>query len=97
MGCWQMSELGASVLPFPPSPLAREKTKTRERGVFYFFDTLSVTLVVSGPPFGSLVCLRKCHDDVVLTVRQQTAQSDTNLLLQSKLQLHEFLANEPFF
>jgi hypothetical protein len=33
--------------------------------MFYFFDTLSITLVVSGLPFGGLVCLRKCRDDVV--------------------------------
>jgi hypothetical protein len=33
--------------------------------MFHFFDTLSITLVVSDPPFGSLVCLSKCHDDVV--------------------------------
>jgi hypothetical protein len=30
----------------------------------FFFYTLSITLVVSGLPFGGLVCLRKCRDDV---------------------------------
>jgi hypothetical protein len=32
--------------------------------MFYFFDTLSIAVVIFGLPFGSLVCLRKCRDDV---------------------------------
>jgi hypothetical protein len=30
----------------------------------FVFDTLSVTPVVSGPPFGGMVCLQECRDDV---------------------------------
>jgi hypothetical protein len=34
-------------------------------GRVLFIDILSITLVVSGSPFGGLVLLRKCRDDVV--------------------------------
>jgi hypothetical protein len=74
--------LGASVLPFPASPSAPEKTKTKKGhkktkgwGMFYFVDTLFITLVVSGPPFGGLVCLRKCRDDVVDCSCESAGQS----------------------
>jgi hypothetical protein len=48
----------------PLSPLPPEKK-----------DTLSITLVVSGPPFGGLVCLRKCRDDVVDCSCESVGQS----------------------
>jgi hypothetical protein len=31
----------------------------------YHFETFSITPVVSGPPFGGMVCLQGCRDDVV--------------------------------
>jgi hypothetical protein len=44
----------------------KKDTKNKGVGVFYIFDTLSITLVVSGLPFGGLVCQRKCRGDVVI-------------------------------
>jgi hypothetical protein len=66
-GCRQMNELGSFSTPLSPlSPKNKQKKtqKNKEAGRVLFFDTLSITLVVSGPPFGGLVCLRKCRDDV---------------------------------
>jgi hypothetical protein len=42
--------------------------------VFYFL-TLSITLVHFGPPFGGLVSLRKCRDDVVNCSCESAGQS----------------------
>jgi hypothetical protein len=44
-------------------------------GRVLFIDTLSITLVVFGPPFGGLVCLEKCRDDVVDCSCESTGQS----------------------
>jgi hypothetical protein len=57
------------VLPFSCSPTAPEKKKKTHKkqrsGAYFIFDTLSITLVVSGPPIGDVICLSKCRDDVV--------------------------------
>jgi hypothetical protein len=68
MGCQQISELGEvrySPFPRPPGKKPHKKHKKQGSGACFIFDTLSITLVVSGPPFGSLVCLREYRDGVV--------------------------------
>ena len=55
----------------------RKKNKGVGRVLFiYFFDTLSITLVVSGPPIGGVVCLSKCRDVVffIVSVRVQDSR-----------------------
>jgi hypothetical protein len=60
----------------PLSPLPPEKTHTKNKGVGAgFLDTLSITLVVSGLPFGSLLCLGKFRDDVVDCSCESAGQS----------------------
>jgi hypothetical protein len=51
------------------TPLSTEKDrkithKKQGGGLCFVFDTLSITPVVSGPPFGGMVCLQECRDVV---------------------------------
>jgi hypothetical protein len=62
--------LGSFGSPLSPSPRKRfrKKTTPKNKGVGHvlFFDTLSITLVVSGPPIGGVVCL--CQSAMVHVV-----------------------------
>jgi hypothetical protein len=66
---------GALVLPFPPCPQKKRHKKKQGAGACFIFDTLSIILVVSGPPFGGLVCLGKCQDDVIDCSCESAGQS----------------------
>jgi hypothetical protein len=73
---------GTPLFPLPTAPEKKNEKKTPKRtdkkqgaGRVLFFDTLFITLVVSGPPFGGLVCLRKCFDDVVDCSCESAGQS----------------------
>jgi hypothetical protein len=56
---WVHTLWGALVLPFPPSPPAPKKKKKKTQknkgaGYVLMYDTLSITLILSGPPLGDL-------------------------------------------
>jgi hypothetical protein len=66
-GYRKMSEPGEfrySLFLLPPKKEKQRHTKKQGVGACFIFDKLCITLVVSGPPFGGLVCLRKCRDNV---------------------------------
>ena len=77
-----LGSFGTPLSPLPPLPPKKNKKrsggkkKTREWGVLLFFflslsDTLSITLVVSGPSIGGVVCLwfiPMCHWLMLLIV-----------------------------
>jgi hypothetical protein len=78
MGCQLISELGElRYSPFPPAPKNKQKKKTKKQGggAYFIFDTLSITLIVSGPPIGGMVCLRKCRDNIVDCSCESAGQS----------------------
>jgi hypothetical protein len=62
--------LGSFGTPCPRKKEEKKKKKhkrEKKKGVgrVLFSDTLSITLVVFGPPIGGIVCLSKCRDGVV--------------------------------
>jgi hypothetical protein len=59
-------DLQYSPFPLPPASEKKEQEGKKQGGAacFVTFDKLSITLVVSGLPIGSVVCLSRCHDDV---------------------------------
>jgi hypothetical protein len=56
---------GTPLSSLPPKKKKKEKEKNKGVGASFVFDTLSITPVVSGPPFCGMVCLQECRDDVV--------------------------------
>jgi hypothetical protein len=58
MGSAKVYLLNLSLFEAAPEKDQKKKPKI-------VFDTVSITPVVSGPPFGGMVCLQECRDDVV--------------------------------
>jgi hypothetical protein len=67
--------LGSFGTPFPSSQKNNKTKTTKGAGHVLVFGTLFITLVVSGLPFGGLVCLRKCRHDVVDCSCESAGQS----------------------
>ena len=57
-----------SLIPLLPQKRKKKHKEKKEGGracfVYLFFDILSITLVVSGPPIDGMVCLSKCRNIV---------------------------------
>jgi hypothetical protein len=70
-----LGSFGILLSALPPCPRKNKTQKNKGAGHVLFFNTLSTTLVVSGLPFGGLVCLRKWRDNVLDCSCESAVQS----------------------